>query len=118
MKHMISKLLVRTGALASTAYALLVAKSVAAQVTTPPIPGLRRESIADTILAVITWGLGIAGAVAVLYLIVGGFLYITASGDEGRLEKAKNTLKNAIIGIVVILLSLVIVFTLNEILAP
>lgn len=78
--------------------------------------GLPAETITQTILVVITWGLGIAGTVAVLFLIVGGFLYITAGGDERRLESAKTTLKNAIIGTVFILISLVIVITLNTIL--
>lgn len=78
------------------------------------LPGLRTEPIGPVILAVISIGLGVAGSVAVLFLIVGGFLYITAAGDEQRLEKAKTTLKNAIIGTVFILLALVIVLTIQQ----
>ncbi|MFH0830929.1 MAG: pilin [Parcubacteria group bacterium] len=118
MNKLATKFLVKTSAIAAAASALLIARSAGAQVGVPRIPQLRDTTIFETIIAVVTWGLGIAGAVAVLYLIVGGFMYITASGDEGRIEKAKNTIKNAIIGIVVILLALVIVLTLNEVLAP
>lgn len=118
MKQLASKFIVKAGAAGATVAGLLAARGAGAQVGVPRIPQLRDDTIFDTILAVVTWGLGIAGAVAVLYLIVGGFLYITAGGDEGRIEKAKNTIKNAIIGIVVILLALVIVLTLNEVLAP
>lgn len=118
MKNIASKIIVKTSAVGAAAAGLLVSRIAWAQVGVPRIPQLREDTIFDTIIAVVTWGLGIAGAVAVLYLIVGGFLYITAGGDEGRIEKAKNTIKNSIIGIVVILLALVIVLTLNEVLAP
>jgi len=95
------------------------AVTMVARAQTLPVPAntdLREGDIVDVMLTVITWGLGIAGTVAVLFLIVGGFLYITAGGDERRLESAKTTLKNAIIGTVFILVSLVIVITLDQVL--
>lgn len=118
MKKFASKSLARVTATVASGAALLASLPALAQVNVPNVPGLRQESLLDTIITVVIWGLSIAGAVAVLMLIVGGFLYITASGDEGKMEKAKNTIKNAIIGIVIILLALVIVITLNEVLAP
>ena len=51
----------------------------------------------------------IAGAVAILFIIMGGFWYITSAGNEEQAEKGKNTLMNAIIGVVVIILSYVII---------
>lgn len=51
----------------------------------------------------------LSGMVAVLFVIVGGFWYITASGNEEQAEKGKTTLVNAIIGIIVVVLSYVIV---------
>jgi hypothetical protein len=109
--------LVRTGAAVATVAGAFVSRIAFAQgVTVPEVEGLRNEFILTTILDVIGWGLAVAGAVAVLFLVVGGFLYITAGGDEQRLEKAKSTLKNAIIGTVFILISLVIIVTLNTIL--
>jgi amino acid transporter len=53
--------------------------------------------------------LAIAFSVAVLFLIIGGFWYITSAGNEETAEKGKNTAINAIIGIVIIILSYVIV---------
>lgn len=116
MKTFLSKSIARTtGAIVAAGSAIAFARNAFAQVQVPTeITGLRTGGFYDTIVDVITWGLGIAGAVAVLYLIVGGFLYITSGGDESKLEKAKNTIKNAIIGVVVILLALVIVFTINQ----
>ncbi len=58
---------------------------------------------------VIGWLLGIAFGIAVLFLIVGGFWYITSAGNEETAEKGKNTAINAIIGIVIIVLSYVII---------
>ena len=58
---------------------------------------------------VINWLLGIAFGIAVLFLIIGGFWYMTSAGNEETAEKGKNTAINAIIGIVIILLSYVIV---------
>ncbi len=58
---------------------------------------------------VINWLLGIALAVAVLFLIIGGFQYITSAGNEESAEKGKATAINALIGIVIIILSYVIV---------
>ena len=61
------------------------------------------------IRTVINWLLGIAFAIAVLFLIIGGFWYITSAGNEETAEKGKNTAINAIIGIVIIILSYVII---------
>jgi len=61
-----------------------------------------------TVLAnVTTWILTLAGALAVLYLIWGGITYIT--GGEKGAESGKKMITNAIIGIAIIALSIVIV---------
>lgn len=61
--------------------------------------------------------LSLAGIVAVLYVIIGGFWYITAAGNEEQAEKGKNTLLNAVIGIVVIVLSYVIINVVSNFIA-
>ena len=66
-------------------------------------------SVNGLILEVIQWLLGIAFGLAVLFLIIGGFWYITSAGNEETAEKGKGTAINAIIGIVIILLSYVII---------
>jgi hypothetical protein len=42
-------------------------------------------------------------------LVVGGLMYITAAGDEGRVETGKKIVTYAVIGIAVALSALVIV---------
>lgn len=66
-------------------------------------------SASGVIIVVINYGLGISGAIAVLFLIVGGFWYITSAGNEEQSEKGKKTIINAVIGLIVIILSSVII---------
>lgn len=76
-----------------------------------PSSGLNCSStdVNSFIRLVINWLLGIAFGVAVLFLIIGGFWYITSAGNEETAEKGKGTAINAIIGIVIIILSYVII---------
>ena len=61
------------------------------------------------IRTVINWMLGIAFGVALLFLIIGAFWYIVSAGNEETAEKGKGTAINAIIGLVIIILSYVII---------
>ena len=74
-------------------------------------------SINGFIKTIINWLLAIAFGIAVLFLIIGGFWYITSAGNEETAEKGKNTAFNAIIGIVIIVLSYVIVNVVSKLLA-
>ncbi len=68
----------------------------------------------DIISRLVTWVLIFAGALAVIYLVYGGIMYITAGGDAEKATKGRTALINAIIGIVIILLAIVIVnFVMN-----
>lgn len=65
-------------------------------------------SINGIIIKVINWILAIVLAVDVLMIIIGGFLYVTAGGDDGRAKKGRATVLNAIIGLVIIIMAYVI----------
>lgn len=52
---------------------------------------------------------GIAGAVAVIFMVIGGYHYITSSGHPEKLEKAKKTLLYSGIGLVIVLAAYTIV---------
>jgi len=52
---------------------------------------------------------GIAGAVAVIFMVIGGYHYITSSGHPEKLQKAKHTLLYSGIGLVVVLAAYTIV---------
>lgn len=77
--------------------------------------GLPNESSPTVfIMKIINIALGLAGLVAVLFLLIGGFRYITSAGNEEVAEQAKKIIINAIIGIVVIILSFVIVRVISQ----
>ncbi len=53
--------------------------------------------------------LAIAGALAVVFVIIGGIKYATSSGDPQAATKARNTILYALIGLVVVMSAFVIV---------
>jgi hypothetical protein len=66
-------------------------------------------NINQLIRTIINWVLGIVFGIAVLFLILGGFWYIVDGGSETMAKKGKTTAVNALIGIVIIILSYVAV---------
>ena len=60
--------------------------------------------------------LGLAATVAVVFIIIGGSMYLTSAGNEERAEKGKKALLNAILGLVIIILSFAIVRVVNNLL--
>lgn len=57
----------------------------------------------DLVISFINWGLGILALIATILILVGGFRWMTAGGNEEKVESAKKTLYAAIIGLVIIL---------------
>lgn len=53
--------------------------------------------------------LPLAGLVAMFFIIVGGYQYMTSAGDEEAAAKGKRTLSNGVIGLIIIILSYTIV---------
>ncbi len=71
--------------------------------------GAGANKVAELVNKVTGWVLGFGASIAVLFVIFGGFQYITAAGNEKQAETAKQTLTWAILGLVVMLLAYVIV---------
>ena len=74
---------------------------------TPQIQGL--NDIWLIVAAIIEIALRIAAIVAVVFIIYGGFGYVTSQGDPEGTAKAKSTLVNALIGLAVAVMAAVIV---------
>jgi hypothetical protein len=49
--------------------------------------------------------LSIVGVLLLVYLIWGGFTWMTAGGDSKKVDQAQSIIKNAVIGLVIIVLS-------------
>lgn len=52
--------------------------------------------------------IGVSGLVAVIFIVIGGVNYMTSGGDAGKLQKAKNTILYACIGLVICVLAFAI----------
>jgi hypothetical protein len=70
------------------------------------------SSIAGTIVNIT---LGFLGIIFVCLIIYAGFTWMTAQGDESKVEKAKNIIKNCIIGLIVLTSAWAIYNIINQI---
>jgi hypothetical protein len=71
-------------------------------------------SATELITNVVRLMLMLAGAIAVVFVIIGGYYYMTSAGNEEAAEQGKKTLINAIIGVVVIILSYTIINVISN----
>ncbi len=60
-------------------------------------------------LNIVQAALMVAGYIAAFFVIKGGFYYMTSQGEASRIESAKKTITNAMIGLVIAMLSAAIV---------
>jgi hypothetical protein len=65
------------------------------------------------IVYVIEFLVGISGVVAILFLVVAAFRYIFAGAAEGQREAAKTSIKNALLGLVIVFASWIVVNTVQ-----
>ena len=96
---------------------------VSAQVNTVPVPGTSiklpsysgvtgpagKTTASGLIISIIDIALAIVALVSVLFLIIGGYRYVTSGGNEEAQEAAKKTMTNAIVGLGIVILSFVFV---------
>ncbi len=61
------------------------------------------------IRTVLNYFLGFLGLLTVVFIIYAGILYVTAGGNDENTTKAKGIIKNAAIGLIIILLSFALV---------
>lgn len=93
--------------------------------TQVPIPGSTLETLATGIIVgrvrdladylnvVYNFLISIVGVVAAVMIMWGGFGYLTAGGDAGRVKVARERIGNALIGLILALSSYVILNTVN-----
>ena len=66
-------------------------------------------TIEDLIVKVLNWLIWGSAVLCVVMLIVSGFLYILSGGNEDKTHKATKTLTNAIIGLVICFVAVMLV---------
>ncbi|MCY3804589.1 MAG: pilin [Candidatus Saccharibacteria bacterium] len=65
----------------------------------------RTEILATNIIVILV---SIAGLVAVAFIIVGGFLYVLASGNSEKAKNARQTIIHALVGLVIAIMARVV----------
>jgi len=116
MYEKISTLSRRLAAVCGTAYLLLADSVLAGTANIPdvrptdpgtvgPVTGVANNLVTSALNILIF----IAGAVAVIFVIWGGYKYITSAGDPKKGEEARKTIINAMIGIMIVVASYFIV---------
>jgi hypothetical protein len=73
-------------------------------------------TLAQLLLKVLNFCLEIFGIIAIISIVIAGIIYLTASGDERRIEKAKKMTLYSIIGIAAALGGMIIIKTISGIL--
>jgi len=68
-----------------------------------PSIGCVPEDPSGFVSTIYGWGLGLLGMVAVLFLIVGGFIILTSQGDPTKLQKGKEYIFYSIAGLLLAL---------------
>lgn len=66
-------------------------------------------TLIETATNVLNFLLSVIGIAALIMLVVGSFMYLTAAGDESRIDTGKSIVKYSIVGIAVALAALVLV---------
>lgn len=75
----------------------------------PTATVLAEKGITIKIANLIKYALGIIGTLTVLFIIYGGFQWITARGNAEQAGSAQKTVVNATIGLIVVTLSYLII---------
>lgn len=80
----------------------LVASPVFATLNTSYNIELGNNDPEDVVVRIINWVLGVLALVAVIMVLIGGFKWMTAGGNDEKIESAKKLLYAAIIGLLII----------------
>lgn len=80
--------------------------------------GLSSGDLPTTIAAIIRVALGFLGIVAVVIILIGGFKWMTAGGNDDKVKSAKKVMISGIIGLVIVLSAFAIAqFVISSIVA-
>ncbi|HEX9664391.1 MAG TPA: hypothetical protein VGA49_01065 [Patescibacteria group bacterium] len=64
-----------------------------------------QTDLSQIVGAIIQTFLGFLGVVALILIIYGGYMWMTAGGNEEKVKKAQTLLRNAVIGLIIISLA-------------
>lgn len=77
--------------------------------------GMGTADLESTVINVVQWVLGFLGLVAVIMILIGGFQWMTAGGNEEKVASAKKIISAAVIGLIVVLLAwAIVIFVVSQ----
>lgn len=77
--------------------------------------GLTSRDIRSTVASIINVALGLLGIIAVVIILIGGFKWMTAGGNEEKVTEAKKLIAAGVIGLAIILCAYAIAtFVINS----
>jgi hypothetical protein len=79
--------------------------------------GIAQTDVTTIVGGIIKTILGLSGLIFFMLVFYGGFLWMTARGNNEQIEKAKNTLITSVIGLVIMVMSYAITVFITERLA-
>lgn len=78
--------------------------------TAPSYPTYGTQlSLSEILINVLNFLLGVVGILSIIILVIGALMYLTAAGDENRIEDGKKAVTYSVIGITLALAAMVIV---------
>lgn len=113
-----AKLAVVAATTSATVFLFNTAPAYAQLISPTDQPGRLAEatggqgSFRSLILTFLNFFLGFLGLLAVIMVIYGGILYVSAAGNQENIDKGKKIIMYALVGIVIILLSFALVNTI------
>lgn len=78
--------------------------------------GLPSGSLYNIISNIVMWALGIFGFIAIIGFVISGIMYLTSTGDDTAMKKAKNQMLWSITGVIVGLIGYIIIYAVNAML--
>jgi hypothetical protein len=78
------------------------------------IENAQRYEIVEIINKGLAYAIIVAGLLSVVFIFVGGISFILSGGEEAKIKQAVSTIRYAIIGLIITILSVVIVGTVGR----
>lgn len=82
------------------------------------VNGPAHVTIRDILLGAISWSAGIVAVLAILVIIIAGFLWAIAGGDQDRVDTARRWVMGAVFGLIIALGAWAIVFVIVNYVIP
>lgn len=83
------------------------------------VPNIPKVAAGQTQLdSAVNGALMVAGVVAVLFIIIGGFRYVTSQGNSDAVRTAREMIIYSIVGLVIVIMAFVIVQIVIRVVSP